>query len=198
MFSIEKRFREHLAEAKKKRQEHRPLYAAIRKYGEEHFSIRVLEEVPAEQASEAESKWIARLDTFHKGYNATLGGDGKSYVDRRRVLSLYDDSSSYTQKEIAILAGCCQDTVKAIVAEAYGKVDWQKRQVDSGKSKGLNPGKPVRCIETNIIFPSATQAANWLLSEGKISSQKYGRNKIPEVCRGQRKTIGGFHWEYAE
>lgn len=50
----------------------------------------------------------------------------------------------------------------------------------------------------NLIFPSSTRAANWLVGNGKIKSQAYGRNHIPDVCKGLRKTVGGYHWEYVE
>lgn len=43
-FSIEKRFKEHCADAFKEKSEKRPLYAAMRKYGIEHFHISLIEE----------------------------------------------------------------------------------------------------------------------------------------------------------
>ena len=41
-FSIEKRFKEHCADAFRERNEKRPLYAAMRKYGIEHFHIELI------------------------------------------------------------------------------------------------------------------------------------------------------------
>ena len=49
--------------------------------------------------------------------------------------------------------------------------------------------KKVRCIETNEIFNSA--------SEAKRIKQIKG-NHITECCNGNRKTCGGFHWEFIE
>ena len=43
-FSIEKRFKEHCADVFKERNEKRPLYSAMRKYGIEHFHIELIEE----------------------------------------------------------------------------------------------------------------------------------------------------------
>lgn len=48
--------------------------------------------------------------------------------------------------------------------------------------------KKVRCIETNIIYESASEAARQV--------PKTSQSKICMVCRGQRKTCGGYHWEY--
>lgn len=44
--SLEKRFQEHCRESRKERSEHRPLYSAMRKYGEDKFYIELIEEVP--------------------------------------------------------------------------------------------------------------------------------------------------------
>lgn len=49
--------------------------------------------------------------------------------------------------------------------------------------------KKVLCIENNKIYISITQA-----------SEDTGANKssIGAVCRGERKTAGGYHWRYVE
>ena len=78
-FSIEKRFKEHCQDAFRERLEQRPLYAAIRKYGIEHFSISLIEETDFPE--EREIYWIEKLGTFKHGYNATRGGDGRKYLD---------------------------------------------------------------------------------------------------------------------
>ena len=53
----------------------KPLYMAMRKYGRENFSFKILEECPIEQLKEKEIYWIAKLQSYEKGYNATRGGD---------------------------------------------------------------------------------------------------------------------------
>lgn len=85
--TIEERFKEHLHDSADIRREKRPLYDAINKYGSEHFSIILIEEVENDEiASERETYWIEKLRTYVgfddcKGYNATLGGDGKRFYD---------------------------------------------------------------------------------------------------------------------
>jgi hypothetical protein len=53
----------------------------MKKYGKEHFFIELIEECPIEKLNEREQYWIAKKDTYHNGYNATIGGDGKRLID---------------------------------------------------------------------------------------------------------------------
>lgn len=199
-FSIEKRFKEHLKDCTKTRKEKRPLYNAIDKYGEKHFWIELIEECSAEEASDKEKYWIKYFNSYEAGYNATLGGDGKAYLNYKKILSLYDNTLK-SQKEIANECSCSIDSVQNIVNQYRENVDWEgrfsKRHIPN--SLGI-AGKPVRCIENNMCFESATKAARWLVENNYIKSVNYGRNKIPIVCRKEenRKTVGGFHWEYAD
>ena len=78
MHSIEKRFKEHCKDSKKERNEKRPLYNAMNKYGIKHFKISLLEECDSENAEEREIYWIEYYNSYKNGYNATKGGDGKT------------------------------------------------------------------------------------------------------------------------
>lgn len=50
--------------------------------------------------------------------------------------------------------------------------------------------KKVKCIETNKVFESGADAAKFCgLSRGDC---------IYQCCRGERKTAGGYHWEYID
>lgn len=51
------------------------LYMAMRKYGRDNFSFKIIEECPEEQLSEREVYWIKKLNTYHGGYNETEGGE---------------------------------------------------------------------------------------------------------------------------
>ena len=57
-----------------------------------------------------------------------------------------------------------------------------------GKTGELNPtSKVVLCIELNKVFGSAHEAAREL---------NLGYSHICAVCRGDRRTCGGYHWKY--
>ena len=51
----------------------------MRKYGIEHFHIELIEET--DNPEEREVFWIENKRSFKNGYNATVGGDGKKYID---------------------------------------------------------------------------------------------------------------------
>ena len=87
--NIQQRFREHCQESIKERSENRPLYRAMRKYGIEHFHIQLIEET--DNPEERERFWIEQKGSFKNGYNATLGGDGKKYLDYDLLINTYKE-----------------------------------------------------------------------------------------------------------
>ena len=52
-----------------------------------------------------------------------------------------------------------------------------------------NLSKPVKCIETGVIYPSAHEAAR---------QTNLNFSMICAVCRGDRNKTGGYHWQYVE
>lgn len=67
-------------------------------------------------------------------------------------------------------------------------VDEEKRAAaEIRRKETTRQKKPVRCVETNIVYPSI-----------KAASEETGINKgsISNVCCHRAKTAGGYHWEY--
>lgn len=125
--SIEQRFREHIADSKKRRCEKRPLYRAMNKYGVEHFSIELLEECSIEDSSEREMYWIKTLNTYgHTGYNATLGGDSKHYYDYRELSNAYLELG--TLKAVAEKYSCDIKTVRRACKECNISINTDRRE----------------------------------------------------------------------
>ena len=73
IFQIEKRFKEHLADSKKSSRCHRPFYDAINKYGQENFSIELIEEIDNNKLNEREKYWITFYDSKSYGLNERNG-----------------------------------------------------------------------------------------------------------------------------
>ena len=193
-FSIEKRFKEHCKDAFKSRNERRPLYAAMQKYGIEHFSVKLLEET--DNPEEREIYWIEQLGAFKYGYNATLGGDGRKYLDYDLVIANYQKLQN--QKSVAELMNISVDSVqnilksRQIITKTAG--DIAREQV--GKMVYMLDKSSEQLLQT---FSTSRDAARWLIENGYTNCKlTTARQHISEVCRGQRKTASGFKWKFAE
>lgn len=74
--TLKERFQKHCwgATIKDKYHLNMAIKQAIRKYGKENFTIELIEEVEKDKLDEREVYWIKYYDSYHKGYNCTLGG----------------------------------------------------------------------------------------------------------------------------
>ena len=188
-FSIEKRFQEHCRDAFKDRNEKRPLYSAMRKYGIENFHIELIEET--DNPEEREIYWIEQKRSFKNGYNATLGGDGKKYIDYDLVIAVYKEVQNMS--EVARRLNISTDSVALILKNAHIEI------LPSNKVGQVVTGKIVNqySLTNDFIqsFPSAKAAAESL---GKVTSTSKGATShISDVCRGKRKTAYGYIWKFA-
>lgn len=188
--SIDKRFKEHCKDAFRERNEKRPLYAAMRKYGTENFSISLLEET--DNPEEREVYWIENLGSFKKGYNATMGGDGKRYLDYDLIVATYQELHS--EKKVADKLGIDSHSVAVALRERGEKIYTSKEVIKQQygtviKQFDKDTGELIQ------VFASAREAAKALRPEspspGVISH-------ITDVCKGRRKTAYGYRWQYAE
>lgn len=182
--TIQERWREHCRDYLNRNYEKRPLYSAMKKYGIEHFHIELIEET--DKPEEREKFWIEQKRSFKTGYNATLGGDGKKYLDYDLIIATYKQVQS--QIETAKIVGCFDDTVRMVL---------QQNDIPILSSEEVNIAKNGLIINqydlyNNYIqsFPSAHAAAN--------SLGKKGVSHITDVCKGKRKTAYGFIWRFAD
>ena len=188
--SIEERFREHCKDYTRRDFEKRPLYRAMKKYGIEHFHIELLEET--DNPEEREVYWIEQKRSFKDGYNATLGGDGKHYIDYDLVIAMYLELQN--QNEVARRMGINPDTVHVILKS--NNVEILKKSEVSAMVTGKIINQYSLDGEYIQSFPSAKAAAESL---GKISSTSNGASShISDVCRGKRKTAYGYKWKFLQ
>lgn len=94
--TIEQRFKEHKQDARRESRKHNKFQRAIRKYGEENFYIELLGQFEEGLLEDKEIEYIAKYDSYHNGYNSTLGGDsGKRLeVDESAMLIDWEDGLS--------------------------------------------------------------------------------------------------------
>ena len=184
-FSIQKRFKEHCRDSKKERNQKRPLYAAMRKYGIEHFHIYLIEKT--DDPEEREKYWIQKKGTFKNGYNATIGGDGKKYLDYDILITAYKESQNLSQ--VCKKHHCSKKYLSTILKANGVSVISSQQIAKRNLSKSVNQytlnGEYIK------TFSSITEAAN------NLGNKDY-RQHIGKVCKGKRKTAYGYKWKYAE
>lgn len=180
---IQLRFQEHCSCSLREQYEKRPLYSAMKKYGIEHFHISLIEET--DNPEEREKFWIECLGTFKNGYNATIGGDGKAYIDYDFIYNLYTCGVTITEIHNQYSWDC--KTIRNAL-EQYGvsQAERIKRGIQShSKSIGMFDKNSNEFIKA---FPSVGAALRYL--------NKTAGGHIAEVCSGKRKSAYGYFWKY--
>jgi hypothetical protein len=187
--TIEERWEEHLYEVRSGRFVHRPLYAAMTKYGVDHFRIEQIEQT--EEPKQRERYWIEIYGSFKDGYNDTLGGDGKPYLDYDVVIATYMHVQN--MKDTADILGIHPDSVSNVL-DARGIDHFSIGHIQTMKygkivSMFTKSGEFIRC------FSSLHDAAKYMV-DNQLTNCKPDtiRTHIAEVCNGKRKSAGGFIW----
>lgn len=183
--SVEKRFKEHCKDSKKQRCEKRPLYDAMNKYGIESFKVETIEQCSEAVVNEREIYWIEKLDSFHNGYNATKGGDGKRYANYDLIYSLWQEGKLL--KEIQEITGYDKHTIRKALEENNVSIEERKNR---GWAALQTPVAMLDKTTEEIIkiFSSTQEATEYL------NIDRNGRVHINEVCRGKCKTAYGYKW----
>lgn len=176
------------------------------KYGEENFRFYILEYCDIDELDDKERYYIESHNTLNRdyGYNLKSGGQdygvkASEYVGKKISESLkraYENEDLRQQSRNNALKQWANPEIKAkILGEnngMYGKHHTEEtKQKMSEKKKGKPSPKqnmnPVYCVELDKVFINATAAAKELLLHGSM---------ILQVCYGNRKTCGGYHWKF--
>lgn len=187
--SIEHRFKEHICDSRKERCKNRPLYRAINKYGVENFKIELIEETDNPEIRE--EYWISCYNSYHNGYNATRGGDGKKYIDYDIVVKTYQKTRNATRT--AKLLNVSVDTVLSIAKQKNVLIPQNivNRELHA---------KPVLMIENGGIkteFYTITDASQFLLDNQLAHGDLRGVSvHIRSCANGKRKSAYGKQWQW--
>lgn len=165
----------------------------MKKYGINHFHIELIEET--DKPEEREIYWIETLKTYKNGYNATLGGDGKKYIDYDLVIATYNKIQDVPKT--AIICKISRDSVKNILNQ--NNIEFSH---NSNLRNQKEYGKVVFMLDktTNEIlkvFPSACEAAREIIKQGKSKDTIiHIGSSIGKVCNGKRKTAYTYKWQW--
>lgn len=171
------------------------LYLAFLKYGLEHFSFEILEKCPKDLLNSREMFYIEKFDTFHNGYNMTIGGDGYRGVGRK--INQYDLEGNYikTWESIVDAEHKYGNNNSAIHAACIGKnktaYNFQWRYFGDKPPEKLvyDCFIPVTAYDLNgdfiKDFPSEVEAAEFA---------KVSKATISFCLCGNGRSAGGYQW----
>ena len=193
--NISTRWKQHKKELNNNIHFNEYLQRAWNKYGEDKFKFYVVQFCDINKLDDEEVRYIALYKTLDRkyGYNLTSGGScNKEYSTETRMKI----SKSLKGHAVSIES-------RAKISKNHADVSGEnngmygKRHSDEAKQNVSNANKGkishrrnmcnVYCIELDKIFNDATEA-------GKILG--LDSSGILKCCRGERKTCGGYHWEF--
>ena len=178
---------------------------AIEKYGWASFRHEILKDgLTKEEASREEQEYILEFRSNEReyGYNMTSGGEcgyhfskevtDKMSLDRKGRTPTDQARANMSLSRTGVpFSQCHSKKISDAMSGANNPMYGKKLSIETiEKLRNVNRninGKQVICVETGVIYKSASDAAR---SVGGNNS------KISSVCRGERKVSSGFHWMY--
>jgi group I intron endonuclease len=152
------------------------MHRAIMKYGWKNIRHIVLADgMTREEAETAERETIKKFRSNNRrfGYNIANGGSA---------------AGKHTEETKAKMSAAKSGENNPFYGRQLSQ-DHKQKIRDTRKERGIEPvnKQRVRCLETGIIYESTAQATR------ETGIHNYA---IRRVCYGERKTAGGYHWEY--
>ena len=192
---MDERWAQHKADYKKKRYAEKPLYKAIREDGIDNFKCDLLEKCEKVISDEREQYYIRLYNTYignenSNGYNATLGGSGKPFVNREMIVKKYKEKQSMV--EVAQYFGIHHETVSNILSDA-GVKTLSQEDVNANKY-----GIPVVMLSLDGEYIKSFKSAREAAKEFTDNIKKIDGISvhISAVCKGKRKSAYGYRWMY--
>lgn len=201
--NIDDRWLKHRNELNSKRHYNDYLQKAWDKYGESSFKFYILEECANDELDEKEIYYIEKYNTLNRDYGYNLKEGGQNGVvceygiekQRKALIEAYKNPILREQRRKSALKQWSNPEIKAkIIGEnngMYGKTHTEEARKKISEAQKGHISKyrnltPVLCVELNKTFSCAADAC-----------KEFGKNlSILEVCKGNRKTAGGYHWKF--
>jgi group I intron endonuclease len=196
--NISKRQRDHLRDAQNGHES--LLCRGIRKYGQDNFEFKVIEECQDESANEREKYWIDHFDSFNSGYNQTTGGDHFKHSEetKRKIGNFFKGkklSEEHKKKVAAFFTGKkrpppSEETLKKRSESLKGKntkpksEEHKRKLSEAKKGKKLSEEQKKRLAELRKPISEETRKKISEAGKGRIVSEETKR-KISEAQKGR-------------
>ena len=203
---VDERWRKHISELNHNYHHNDYLQKAWNKYSEDNFKFYVLEYCNINDLDDKEIYYIDLYNTTDRniGYNLTSGGQFKkgslSYEVKQKLSNSIKKSYDNTnlreiRRDNALTQWSKPEYREKITGKnngMYGRHHTEEsKRLMSEHSKGIPSHNknltPVLCVELNEKFENATDAGKKLSLDSSA---------ILKVCREERKTCGGYHFEF--
>lgn len=181
IYTIERRFKEHLKDAKNHRYISK-LHRAILKYGQEHFYPIILEECDDSLLNEKEKYYIQKYNSVYEGYNISFGGDGESQTDFNLIEQLFLKGHNITQ-----ISELTKHTRKTI-SSRLKKAGYVIPSTHNGFSPS-NKGEGRHVIFENKEYSSITELAQYLKENVDIFKNKQKQTIIKGISKALNKNL---------
>lgn len=154
-------------------------YNAIKKYGWENFSHKILiDNLTLEEADIQESYYIKLYKATDERYGYNINEGGGSHARGKQLSILISKGQKKNW----------QNNLQRKIKQSNKLKEQWKKQEYREKFIGQNNGNStqLKCIETNMIFKTVKEAAQWA---------KTSRQNISGCLAGRQNTAGGYHWQ---
>jgi len=188
IFPVEVRMKQHVYNAynKDSASYNQHLKRAIRKYGEDAFTVEVLEQCDNSLLDEREKYWIAHFDSLKHGFNMTYGGEGKVEHDGRMLLEAWNEGMNMSE-----------------ISEKY-KICW-KSVSNHLKAQGITDGEIRARRYTSAMNKRKRpvyqydEKGNYIAEYPSIPDfeRQYGCNTIYNAVDKGRLAVG-YLWSYTK
>ena len=188
--SLEWRFKEHIKQAKNKSKTPYKLQKAILKHGADKFYIELIDRFEDGILEEKEIEYIAKYDSYHNGYNSTLGGDSgkKLEVDETGIINDWENGLSISKISKKYKISC--DSVSKIL-------------VGNNVYEKPTPEEPISVIVYDKYWnrikklESRKKTIDFIKNELKMTIPFSVCQRLDEACTSGRIAFN-CHWQKPE
>jgi len=186
------------------------IHMALRKYGINNFQFEVIDESASDldELNDLEDFYVSFYDTFKGiGYNMTSGGDNalhsKETIEKLRQANLGKIMPEETRKKISqsLTGHSHSEESKKKMSEAgkgrkHSEESKEKMSLFRTGRNGIQSPKSKKVVQLDKI--TGEEIACWFSMGVVMDVLKISAPMICAVCKGKRKTSGGFKWRYLD